>query len=289
MTLYAAIGRASPNALDRRPYLGAAMTYRSLDDASVAAAWNRNADRWTQDVRAGFDRYRELYTLPAFLRFMTPVDEKRVIDLGCGEGSNTRRFARLGGRMVGVDLSGELIARARQKEVEDPVGIEYRVGSFGDLACFADGQFDCALSTMALMDGPDFGAAMRATHRVLKPGGTLCFSVLHPCFVTPAIRWVRDEQGAHLGLQVGRYFDNAPFVERWRFSKRPDPELVEPFEVPRFPRTLSDYVNALIEAGFRLGGIDEPRPDAELARQNPWLDRWYQHASLVLMISATKG
>ena len=154
---------------------------------------------------------------------MPPINEKRVIDLGCGEGSNTRRFARLGGRMVGIDLSGEFIARARQKEAEDPLGVEYYVGSFGDLACFADGQFDCALSTMALMDGPDFGAAMPGNHRVLKPGGTLCFSVLHPCFVTPAIRWVRDEQGAHLGLQVGRYFDQTPFVERWQFQQAPRP------------------------------------------------------------------
>jgi hypothetical protein len=41
------------------------MTDKTLDEAAVAAAWNRNAELWAQEVRAGFDFYRELYTLPA--------------------------------------------------------------------------------------------------------------------------------------------------------------------------------------------------------------------------------
>ena len=168
--------RASPNSLDRKPYLGGCHDSPEPGRRFRRGGVEPQCGSLDAGRRAGFDRYRELYTLPAFLRFMPPVEKKRVIDLGCGEGSNTRRFAGLGGRMIGVDLSGELIARARQKEAEDPLGVEYCVGSFGDLASFADGQFDCAVSTMALMDGPDFSAAMRATHRVLKPGGTLCLA-----------------------------------------------------------------------------------------------------------------
>ena len=204
--------RASPNSLDRKPYLGGC--HDSPEPGRRLRRGGMEPQRGSLD--AGRSRRvrpvsAELYTLPAFLRFMPPIDEKRVIDLGCGEGSNTRRFARLGGRMVGVDLSGELIARARQKEAEDPLGVDYRVGSFGDLACFAER----AVRLRPLHHGADGRPRFRRRHAgppiaFSKPGGTLCFSVLHPCFVTPAIRWVRDEQGAHLGLQVGRYFDQDP-------------------------------------------------------------------------------
>jgi hypothetical protein len=57
------------------------MTDKILDEAAVAAAWDRNAAIWTQEVRAGFDFYRELYTLPAFLDFMPSMAGQRIIDL----------------------------------------------------------------------------------------------------------------------------------------------------------------------------------------------------------------
>jgi SAM-dependent methyltransferase len=260
----------------------------TLDEAAVAAAWDRNADRWAKDVEAGFDLYRTLYTLPAYLAFMPAIADRSVIDLGCGEGSNTRLFAGRGGRMTGIDLSEELIRRARQKETERPLGIRYEVASFTALSGFADASFDCALSTMALMDGPDFPGAMREAHRVLKTGGALSFSVLHPCFTTPAMKWLRDDEGAYVGLRVGRYFDKEPFIERWHFSKRPSSDPVVPFEVPRFPRTLSGYLNAVSGAGFRITRIAEPRPEEALANEHAWLARWHAHAPLVLFVEAVK-
>ncbi len=259
-----------------------------IDEAMVAAAWDRNADQWTNDVQAGFDLYRDLYTFPAFLSFMPDIREKHVIDLGCGEGSITRHFAELGAKMTGVDISHRFIEKARQKEAEHPLGINYKIASFSDTPALRPDSFDVALSVMALMDGPDLPAAMNEAFRVLKPGGILCFSVLHPCFITPVTKWVRDEDGNHLGLRVGQYFDRKPFVERWHFSKRPSTENVAPFEVPRFPRTLSDYINAVVGAGFRIAKLDEPRPDAKHAQENPWLARWHTHAPLVLFVMATK-
>ena len=264
------------------------VTEISIDEAAVAAAWDRNADQWTNDVQAGFDLYRVLYTLPAYLSFIPDLEGKSVIDLGCGEGTNTRRFAELGARMTGVDLSRRFIEAANRKEAERPLGITYLNMSFASMPALRDGSFDVALSTMALMDGPDFPAAMREAYRILRPGGLLSFSVLHPCFITPATKWVRDEDGNHLGLRVGRYFERKPFVERWHFSKRPSTDDVVPFDVPRFPRTLSDYLNAVADAGFRITRTDEPRPDTKLSEEHPWLARWHAHAPLVLFVEAEK-
>jgi ubiquinone/menaquinone biosynthesis C-methylase UbiE len=264
------------------------MTDKALDEAAVAAAWDRNADQWAKDVQAGYDLYRTLYTLPAYLAFMPVIKNKSVIDLGCGEGSNTRLFAQRGGQMTGIDLSERLIQQARQGEIETPLGIHYEIASFSILAGFSDESFDCVLSTMALMDGPDFPAAMGEAYRVLRPGGLMSFSVLHPCFITRATKWVRDDDGNHLGLRVGRYFERKPFVEHWHFSKRPSTDDVVPFAVPRFPRTLSDYLNAVSDAGFRITKIGEPRPDSLLSRKHPWLARWHTHAPLVLFVEAAK-
>lgn len=265
------------------------MAEETFSETYVADAWNSNAHQWTRDVRAGFDKYRDAYTFPAFLKFMPSVEQCRVIDLGCGEGTNTRRFAGLGGRMTGIDLSENMIAHAKSDEIQAPLGIQYSIQSYTNLS-FPDEHFDVALSTLALMDGPDFSAAMREAFRVLKPGGKLCFSILHPCVITSEFEWLKTNDGAYLGFRVGRYFEKSSYDDHWFFSKRPpEDQPDEKFQVPRFPRTMSEYINAVCEAGFRMTKIDEPRPSEEASREHPWLMRWRDHAPLVLFVSAVKA
>jgi SAM-dependent methyltransferase len=257
-------------------------------DSDVAAAWNANAATWTAQVRAGHDRYRELFTLPAFLEFIPNLRGLHVLDLGCGEGRNTRALARLGAAMTGVDIAERMIAAARAAEAEERLGIAYHVASFSRLDDFKDKSFDAAVSTMALMDSPDFAGAARAVFRVLRPGGGLYFSVLHPCFITPGLSWHRDEAGRETHLLLADYFSGRTYVERWRFSKAPEAAETEPFVVPRFALRLEGYINGLCDAGFRIARCAEPRPTAEQSGRHPWLDRWRRHAALVLFIAAIK-
>jgi SAM-dependent methyltransferase len=139
---------------------------------------------------------REVFNNPSFLEFVPDLSERRLIDLGCGEGRNTRLFAMRGARMTGIDLSPRLIEAAGAAETAEPLGIEYHLGSFADLKQFLNESFDAAVSTMAFMDGPGFSDAAHAVYRVLRPGGALYFSVIHPCFCPRGARWVRILAGA---------------------------------------------------------------------------------------------
>jgi SAM-dependent methyltransferase len=257
-------------------------------DAEVARAWDENADLWIRHVRAGWDRYREEFNNPMFLAFLPELAGKTVIDLGCGEGRNTREFARRGARLTGVDVSRKMIAAAVAAEAQEPLGISYHAVSFSDLSAFPAGSFDLAVSTMALMDGPDFEGAARAAHRVLRPGGGLYFSVLHPCFVTPAQKWIRNEAGEEIGFQVGEYFSDDIHIDRWRFSAAPE-ETGDLFAMPRFPHRLETYVNGLIGVGFRILKIQEPRPTDAMAAAHPGFARLRRHMPLFLYFAAEKA
>jgi SAM-dependent methyltransferase len=260
----------------------------TITEPEVAEHWDHNADSWTQRVRAGMDVYREFYNNPAFLAFIGSLRGRTVLDAGCGEGSNTRILARSGARLTGVDLSARMIELARIEEQREPLGIRYEVESFTALSAFADATFDAVVSFMALMDGPDFPAAAAELNRVLRPGGQLCFSILHPCFMTKGFAWLPGEDGQEVGLRIGGYFDATPWVERWKFGAAPDAAAAEPFAVPRFDRTLSDYVNGLIDAGFVLQRVHEPRPTAEACAAHPWLRKWHDHATTFLYFRALK-
>jgi SAM-dependent methyltransferase len=257
-------------------------------DVDVAAHWDGNADQWTRDVRDGYDVYRDVFTLPAFLEFLPPLNGLDLIDFGCGEGTNTRRFAQMGARMTGIDVSERMIEHARQAERENPLGIAYRVSSYSVDVGFPDRSFDGVVSTMALMDGPDFDGAMREAYRLLRPGGFLAFSITHPCFITPGLRWLKDEEGRTVGLGVSRYFDRSSFTEHWKFSSRSKEDEAPLFTVPRFPRTLGDYLNAIAAAGFRIRRIGEPQPDERAIETRPNLARWRDLVAFLLVVMAER-
>jgi SAM-dependent methyltransferase len=251
----------------------------------VARHWDAVAPRWSEQVRAGMDIYREYFNNPAFLRFVGNLSGKLVLDAGCGEGFNTRLLAASGARIVGADISPGMIALAREEEERNPRGIRYEATSFSDLHPFADESFDVVVSFMALMDGPDLPGAVRAVHRVLRAGGEFFFSVLHPCFLTSGFDWIYGENGEKLALAVTRYFDDVPYVDEWHFKNAPGGD---DFATPRFPRTLSEYLNPLAGAGFVLAAIKEPRPTERACMRYPWLRPWREHAALFLYVRAIK-
>lgn len=260
-----------------------------IREPEVASQWDRNAVVWADQVRNRWDIFREHWNNPAFLEFAGDLSGKAVLDAGCGEGHNTRLFARRGARMTGIDLSGKMIEFAREAELREPLGIRYERASFSNLAIFPRESFDAVISTMALMDGPDFAGAMQEIARVLRPGGTLAYSILHPCFATKGFGWVRDNSGQEIKFTVADYFNDEPWIDRWKFGHAPNASQVEEFGVPRFDRTLADYINLTVAAGLRLEKICEPRaPESACERYPEAFRKFRDHIPLFFYVRASK-
>lgn len=164
------------------------------------------------------------------ISLMQVGEEARVLDLGCGSGWAARLLAGYArrGRVVGLDISDEMIeaARSSSKEFEN---LEFRVGSAERLP-FDDGEFTHAFSMESLYYYADMPAALREVRRVLGPGGLFAAVVDLYAENKPSHQWIEQLRvPVHL-LSVQEYralFDEAGFDEvhaRRLYDPTPVPE-----------------------------------------------------------------
>lgn len=242
-----------------------------MQSSEVAAYWEANAGQWTRQSRAGLDVYRDVLNTPDFLAMLPSVAGRDGLDIGCGEGTNTRRLARLGARMRALDIAPTFVRHAREAEAEEPLGIDFLLGDALSLP-FADAAFDFVTAFMSLMDMPDHERALGEAWRVLRPGGFLQFSILHPCFAPPYRKVLREADQSVRAIEVGRYFETeGAHLDTWWFSSLPQERRSEvpPFQVPYFHRTLSDWFNAICQTGFVIERLGEPTATPQQALAVP--------------------
>lgn len=242
-----------------------------MNHSEVKRYWDGNAAVWTRLARAGYDVYRDYLNTPAFFAMLPAVEGLSGLDIGCGEGHNTRLLARSGAAVTAVDISDVFVQSARRLEAQEPLGIDYLQASAVELP-FPEATFDFATGFMSFMDVPETESVLAEACRVLKPGGFLQFSITHPCYDTPHRRSLRDEDGRIYAIEVGDYFRNLHGkVAEWTFSAAP-PEVREGlprFKVPRFTRTIGQWLNLVLDSGLVLERIEEPWPSDRVVEECP--------------------
>ena len=188
------------------------------------------------------------YERPATLSLLPEVEGKRVLDAGCGPGGYSEWLIGRGAEVLAVDASPKMVELARRR-LGDAVQVR-EADLSKPLAFLGDSSFDLVLSPLVLEYVEDWRATFAEFYRVLHPGGHLVFSVTHPLF-------------DYLYFKSGTYFRTEPISAEWRGfgSQR--------VRMPSFRRSLEETISPLLEAGFRLERILEPKVTEELREADP--------------------
>lgn len=199
---------------------------------------------------------------------------KKVLDLGCGYGWHCKYAVEHGAEaVIGVDLSHKMLEVARQKNA-DP-RIEYRCSAMEDLA-FSRETFDVVLSSLAFHYVKDFELLLKNITSWLKKGGELVFSVEHPVFTSYGTQdWYYDDEGNILHFPVDHYYEE---------GERKAIFLGE--EVIKYHRTLTTYLNTLLQNGFVIQHLIEPKPPKEMMDLPEMKDELRR--PMMLLVSAKK-
>ena len=197
------------------------------------------------DAQAGYARWSETYDSednplieleqPVVWSILERVDPGQALDAACGTGRHTRRLVELGHDVVGVDGSSEMLSVAK-KSVPHALFLE------GDLYSLPleSASVDLVVCALALEHVADLPRAISEFSRVLRSGGHMVLSDLHPAAVT---------------LGGGAYFQDASGGAG---------------VVRGFGHLHGDFLRAFEQAGLRVRNCFEPRyGPAQAAMQGP--------------------
>ena len=122
-------------------------------------------------------RYRKEWHIPVAANFAATRGLK-VLEIGCGMGTDGAQFAKAGADYTGVDLTEAAIELARKRFALSHLNGEFRVSDAENLD-FDDESFDLVYSHGVLHHTPDIAAAVSEIHRVLKPRGQAIVMLYH--------------------------------------------------------------------------------------------------------------
>ncbi|MCC2253524.1 class I SAM-dependent methyltransferase [Ruminococcus sp. CLA-AA-H200] len=199
---------------------------------------------------------------------------RKVLDLGCGYGWHCKYAVQNGADSVlGIDISRRMLETAEQKNYDEK--IDYRCAAMEDLR-FPEETFDVVLSSLAFHYVKDFEPLVRNISSWLKNGGQFVFSVEHPVFTAFGTQdWYYDKEGNILHFPVDNYYYEGMREAVFLGEK-----------VIKYHRTLTTYLNTLLQNGFTLRHIIEPAPPEEMMDIPGMKDE--MRRPMMLLVSAVK-
>lgn len=200
---------------------------------------------------------------------------KRVLDLGCGFGWHCIYAVEHGATLVtGIDISEKMLEEARKRN-SSPL-IEYKCMAIEDYD-FQPNMFDIVISSLTFHYLESFDNICRKINTTLTLGGSFVFSVEHPIFTAYGNQdWYYDQAGNRIHWPVDRYFTE---------GRRTAVFLGE--EITKYHKTLTTYINGLIQNGFEICELIEPQPDPTMLESIPGMKDELRRP-MMLLISARK-
>ena len=263
-TIYAITSRY---ALDSRSCL---LVMTSPDQSSTLVLLGYEMELHEVDIAKGYSRWAESYDseLNPLIAVEGPLVESIVrdmpmrsaIDVGAGTGRHALALAGRGVAVMAIDPSPEMLDIARRKAAKAGLGIDFRRAAIDEGLPAEDGRFDLLICALTLSHVRDIDEAVRECARVVRPGGAILITDIHP------------DVANGLGWTVTLRRPGAIY------------KLAHP------GHTRSDYIDAIAGADCSVARLIEfPVRDAPVGTIVEWAQQEYSDRQYCLLVLARKG
>ncbi len=204
----------------------------------TASDYDGFADAYSAENESSL--FNAYYERPEMLRLAGDVTGRRILDAGCGSGPLSAAIRAKGAVVTGFDASAAMVDLARQRLGE---AADLHVADLSAPLPFADAEFDDVVASLVLHYLEDWAGPLAELRRVLKSGGRLILSVIHPSVY--AIVYPEAD-----------YFALTKYSEEYTFDG-------QSAVLTYWHRPLHAITDAFAAAGFHIATVSEPPPASD--------------------------
>lgn len=210
--------------------------------------------------------YNMYFERPAMIEEFPELTGKKVLDAGSAAGWYSSYFVEHGANVTAVDISDNMLYMLKKRLGDSVTAIKCDLND--GLPFLQDNSFDFVMSSLTLDFIEDWDNVMREFHRILKKDGVLLFSVEHPY----------DNFSAN---HLDTYFQTLNM-------EHPYEDFGENVSVWFYKRPLEAMITPVLNSGFQLLALKEPRPTTEFKKVLPDLYEFYMMRPEYLIVKAKK-
>ena len=155
------------------------MTNTKNVDPNEIRKFEELASRWW-DKDSEFKPLHDINPLRAnWIDKLSPVAEKKILDVGCGGGILAEALAQRGAMVTGIDMGDAPLGVAKLHQLESGLSIDYHKSTAEDFAKDHENAFDVVTCLEMLEHVPDPSSVVSACAKMVKPGGHVFFSTIN--------------------------------------------------------------------------------------------------------------
>lgn len=223
------------------------MEQRKIYQKGKTTSWGGVA-KWYEQLLSGEGTYQKEVILPNLSRLMEIKPGEKVLDLACGPGFFSKEFVKAGAKVLGVDISPELIGVAR----ESVPGGEFQVSNAESLPFIKSASINKIVIVLALQNIERADQVLSECARVLKVGGSLHLVLNHPAFRNPKVTsWGYDENNKIQYRRVDEYLSESKNKIQMHPGDNPSDVTIS------FHRPLQFYFKIFSKLRFAVTRLEE--------------------------------
>ncbi len=187
------------------------------------------------------------------LKLLGDLKNKKILEISCGGAQCGIAMAKKGAKVTGIDISKEQLKFAEKLAEKNKAKIDLYQGDVKKLNKIKPNSQDIVFTAWALHYVDNLESCFKEVHRVLKKGGNFVLAIPHPFYslINPKTLKI-----------IKSYFKTGKWEER---------DGNEKFVM--YHRKISDIVNILVEANFKIEKIIEP-DSRKHYKKDPWYNVW---------------